>query len=77
MPELHVHLSRESAHGWHSSGLNLGVTTSALVEVVGQLLNESKRPHHQRICDELGRRAKQVDVERRRRKPDAISDANR
>lgn len=68
VPELHVHLSKESAHGWHSSGVSLGVTTSALVEVVGQLLNDSRRPHHQRICDELGRRAKEVDFARRRRR---------
>ncbi|MBO0886091.1 MAG: hypothetical protein J2O38_01755 [Acidimicrobiales bacterium] len=73
MPQIHAFVSRDSAHGWNGLAVKLGVTTSSLVEAVGQLLAENHLcekgvPELDQLTGELAERARTIDALRRQRK---------
>jgi hypothetical protein len=70
VPRIGAALSAESAAGWESYAADHSVSVSALVEAVGLSLGD---PDHLpvRLMDQVVRVARQVDRERRQRRPTA------
>ncbi|MBO0730841.1 MAG: hypothetical protein J2P57_16415 [Acidimicrobiaceae bacterium] len=68
MTQIHANLSMDAAHGWNGLAVRLGVSTSGLLEAVGQLLADETRPLEDALYENLAERARSIDAKRRQRK---------